>query len=266
MTVPASAPLCVIPAHLRTAEDAEALMRCLVSLSVTAPQAGVMVVDDATPDADLRDTLRMMSSELGLQHYVLQAQGGFATAANVGLARALLGGRDAVLLRQDVELTQAGWLEHMLARTDTKGRPAAVVGARIVTSRGRLRSAGWQFSQLARQWAPRFEHASADLPAALQPCRCPVSSDLMLIRHSALEAIGTLDATYLVGGEDVDLCLRVFGAGAECIYEPAVVALRGATADVAPSKRHAELADESRQHLAGRWATSDLSPFVQEAL
>jgi GT2 family glycosyltransferase len=265
MTVPASAPLCVIPAHLRTAEDAEALMRCLVSLSVTAPGAGAMVVDDGTPDAELRDAARAMCAELNFSYYVLNGASGFVAAANVGLTRAMLGERDAVVLRGDIELIQPGWLETMLARTDTQGRPAAVVGARIVSTRGRVRHAGWQFSRLARRWSPRFEHAPANLPAALHPFLCPVSSDLMLIRNDTLKTVAMFDAALTAGSADVDLCLRVFDHGDECVYEPAVVAVTGAP-DTGRAERRSARAEHADRHLAAKWATADLSPFVQEAL
>jgi len=52
MTVP-SAPLCVIPSFLRTEGDLDLLVRCLVSLWSTAPQADVVVVDDGSPGRSL---------------------------------------------------------------------------------------------------------------------------------------------------------------------------------------------------------------------
>ena len=33
-------------------------------------------------------------------------------------------------MNADIEFTEPGWLDRMLARTDMQGRPAAVVGAR----------------------------------------------------------------------------------------------------------------------------------------
>jgi GT2 family glycosyltransferase len=39
MTVPASAPLCIVPAHLRSPQDADHLLRCLLALQATAPAA-----------------------------------------------------------------------------------------------------------------------------------------------------------------------------------------------------------------------------------
>jgi GT2 family glycosyltransferase len=235
-------------------------MRCLVSLSVSAPEAGALYVDDGTKDPKLREAALAIVGELGFGSYLFNRGLGFVQAVNLGLDRAQLAGRDAVVLRHHIELIQPGWLDAMLARTDTQGRPAAVVGARLVSPRGRLRHAGWQFSELARRWYPRFEHAAANLPAALAPALFPVASDLMLIRHETAKLVGNFDLHLAPGAADVDFCLRVFAAGEECVYEPAAVAVSSA-----PQRRSAR-PEPAERYLAGMWATTDLSPFVQEAL
>jgi GT2 family glycosyltransferase len=265
MTVPASAPLCIVPAHLRSQEDADHLLRCLLALQATAPAAGILVIDDGTPAEDLRMGVRLACQELGVMHYGLPGHPGFAAAANVGIERAVASGADVVLVRQDT-IVEAGWLEAMLARTDGQGRPAAIVGARVISPQGRVRNAGYFFSELARAWAPRFEHARADLPAAGAPTRCPVSSALMLIRHDVLEALGPLDEGMKAGHEDVDLCLRAFLAGHEAIYEPRVIVTRLGLDDGRRSKRLREWADGSALWMARKWAAADFSPFVMEAL
>jgi GT2 family glycosyltransferase len=265
MTVPASAPLCIVPAHLRSQEDADHLLRCVLSLAATAPEATLMVVDDGTPDDDLRTGVRLACNELAILFYALPGHPGFAAAANVGIARALASGSDVVLVRADT-VVEPGWLEAMLARTDTDGRPAAIVGARVLGPEGRLRNAGYQFSNLSRAWIPRFEHASGELPGALEPCRCPVSSALMLIRHATLANLGPLDEGMKGGLEDVDLCLRAFAAGEEAIYEPAVAVTRLGEDDRRRTKRLRDWAKGSELWFARKWAAADLTPFVMEAL
>jgi GT2 family glycosyltransferase len=265
MTVPASAPLCIVPAHLRSQEDADHLLRCLLALRATAPAADVLVVDDGTPDDDLRTGIRLACQELGVTFYGLPGHPGFAAAANVGITRALSAGADVVLVRADT-VVEAGWLEALLARTDSRGRPAAIAGARVISAEGRLRNAGWFFSQLSRAWAPRFEHARADLPAAAEPTLCPVSSALMLIRRGVLEELGPLDEGMKAGLEDVDLCLRAFLAGHESIYEPRVTVTRLGLDERRRSTRLREWADSSAAWMSRKWATADFSPFAMEAL
>src|SRR3954468_22569823 len=105
MTVPASAPLCIVPAYLRDERAADALLRCLVSLWSTHTATDVVVVDDGSPAAALLEPLGAAIAELG---YALHATGthrGFAASANVGLEHALTHARDAVLVHPDIEFT-----------------------------------------------------------------------------------------------------------------------------------------------------------------
>ena len=218
------APLAVVPIYLRTDADLDVLLRCLVSLRQTAPQADVLVVDDRSPAAKLVDMIQLAAGELEIELHRREVNGGFSRAVNVGLARALREGRDAVLVNADMEFHLPGWLEPMLARTDTTGAPAAVVGARLLYPNGLIQHAGVYYSTLHRLWAHRFNYGPADLPEALSPCRCPVTGALQLIRHECLASVGLYDESFRMGHEDVDYCLRVFASGRECIYEPAACA------------------------------------------
>jgi O-antigen biosynthesis protein len=263
----ANRPLVVVPAFLATDGDADALLRCLVSLWATKADVDVLVVDDGSTGRELLAPLGAAVEELGYALHVEPEHGGYAATANVGLRRALEEGRDAVLLAADVEFTSADWLAALLARRDGAGRPAAVVGARLLFPTGDIQHAGRIFSQLSRQWAYRFQHAPGDLPEALVPCRCPVGSSLMLIRHETLATVGLLDEGFGLGGQDLDYCLRVFGAGLECIYEPAAVAVRkDKLVREHRTERRGALARRSRTRLVEKWGTEDLSPFVMEAL
>jgi GT2 family glycosyltransferase len=264
---PARPVLAVVPAFLREDADLELLLRCLVSLRASAPAASPMVVDDGSPRRDLVEQLQLVCGELGANLFVKPENTGFAAAANVGLQRALVTGADAVLVNADVELVQPGWLEAMLARTDTQGRPAAIVGARLLRPDGTIEHAGWFFSALTREWWHRFDHAPGDLPEALVPCCCPVGAALVLIRHDTLATVGPFDAEFRLGYEDVDLALRTFSAGLECVYEPAAVAIHaGAAFRGRATKRSQAWAAASEARLAAKWRGVELSPFVPEAL
>jgi GT2 family glycosyltransferase len=101
-------PLAVVPAYLRTPEDLDVLLRCLVSMAHTAPAAQVLVVDDCSPAGELVDLLEMATEEIGFELLRRPVNGGFATTVNVGLRRALAEGRDAVLVNADIEFHEAG--------------------------------------------------------------------------------------------------------------------------------------------------------------
>jgi GT2 family glycosyltransferase len=254
--------LAVVPTYLRTDEDLDVLLRCLVSLRQTAPQADVLVVDDCSPNTKLVDMLDLAAGELEIVLYRRPENGGFSRAVNDGLRWALKEGRDAVLVNADIEFTRPHWLEAMLARKDTTGAPAAVVGARLLYPNGLIQHAGVYYSTLHRFWAHRFNYGPADLPEALVPCRCPVTGALQLIRHECLYAVGVYDESFRMGHEDVDYCLRVFASGRECIYEPAACAVH---AESVFRRRKGEGQDdwerESARTLQKKYATSDLSGF-----
>jgi len=250
---------------LRTDLDVEVVLRCLVSLRETAPQLDVLVVDDCSPACKLVDLIKIAAQELGIELHRRVANGGFSRAVNVGLQRALDEGRDALLVNADIEFRRPDWLEPMLARTDTSGRPAAVVGARLLYPNGLLQHAGVYYSTLHRGWGHRFAFGPSDLREALVPCRCPVTGALQLIRHECLDAIGIYDESFRMGWEDVDYCLRVFGSGRECIYEPAACATH---AEKIFRSRCADGQEDWEQQsvsvLAGKYAGIDMSVFAPE--
>lgn len=217
--------LAVVPTYLDKEVDAELLLRCLVSLSATAPEAEVVVVDDGSPARHLVGQLDAVCAELG-QRLVLKADNsGFSRTVNAGLRIALEEGKDALLVNQDIQFVDGGWLAAMVERKDSEGRPAAVVGAKLLYPNGLIQHAGIHHSRLYGWYDHRFRFAPGELPEADVPCVCPVTGALQLIRHDVLEQVGLYDEGYVMGYEDVDFCLRVFDAGLECVYEPAASAL-----------------------------------------
>jgi GT2 family glycosyltransferase len=259
--------LCIIPAFLRSAEEFDVLLRCMVSLQATAPDTNVLVVDDASPEAELSAALETACDELGIGYVANDENSGFSKTVNVGLELAHAMGQDAALVNADIEFPHAGWLDRMRERTDTEGRPAAVVGARLLYPNGLLQHAGVFFSLLTRDWLHRFRMGPGNLPEALTPTRCIVTGALQFIRWETLEQIGLYDEGYRLCYEDVDYCLRVFQAGLECIYEPSVVAMhhesyfRGT-----PSPTIQRWTSESTARMRRLWGAEDLSRWVPETL
>jgi GT2 family glycosyltransferase len=264
MTVPPR-PLCVVPTYLRTSEDLDMVVRCLVSLWGTADAPDALVVDDGSPEPELVALLGAAAAELGFELEAKPENEGFARTVNVGLRRALAEGRDAVLVNADIEFPGPGWLEAMLERTDRQGRPAAIVGARLLFPNDCIQHAGLFFSSADHRWWHRCAHAPADLPEALVPTLCPVTGALQLIRHATLAELGLYDEAFRMGYEDVDYCLRAFAAGLDCIYEPAATAVHHESAF--RSRQDEKLAQwhrESTARLMIKWRTADLSPFTPE--
>jgi GT2 family glycosyltransferase len=259
--------LCVVPTFLRSPDELDVLLKCLISLQATAPDANVLVVDDASPAADLTAQLELACEQLGIGYVANEENSGFSKTVNVGLELAHALGQDAVLVNADIEFPHAGWLERMRERTDAEGRPAAVVGARLLYPTGLLQHAGVIFSLLTRDWLHRYRFGPANLPEALKTTRCIVTGALQFIRWETLEQVGLYDEGYRLCYEDVDYCLRVFQAGLECIYEPSVVAThhesyfrRKATPEIERWTR------ESTARMRALWGAEDLSRWVPETL
>lgn len=266
MTVPAR-PLCVIPSFLRTPKDLDVVVRCMVSLWGTASAPDTVVIDDGSPAPELVEMLDAACAELEFELVAKRENEGFSRTVNLGLRRALAEGRDAVLVNADILFTEHGWLERMLARTDTAGRPAAVVGARLLYPNDCIQHAGVSFSMFVRSWWHRFQFAPADLPAALVPVSCPVTGALQLIRHDTLEQVGLYDEDFRMGYEDVDYCLRVFAAGLECMYEPSACAYHYESLFRGRGRGEVKLDawhDESAARLLAKWRHADFSPFTPE--
>jgi GT2 family glycosyltransferase len=248
---------------LRDADELDVLLRCLVSLRQSAPQADVLLVDDGSPAAELVDMVEVVAGELGVELVRRSANGGFAQAVNVGLRRARDEGRDGVLVNAGVEFSAPGWLEAMLARTDTTGAPAAVVGARLLFPDGLLQHAGIQYSTLTRFWTYRFAYGDANLAEANVPCPCPVTGSLQLIRHECLAAVGLYDDSLRMRWEDVDYCLRVFASGRQCIYEPRARATHAESQlRLPPAPSQDTPGRDAAMLLRVKYASADLSMFT----
>ena len=256
-------PLAVVPTFLRTEQDLEVLLRCLVSLSVTAPGLELLVVDDASPAPHLVDQVAVILPELGGELHRKSENSGFSASVNIGLSRALEWGQDAVLINADLEFTTPGWWEALRDRTDSSGRPAAVVGAFLTYPNGLIQHAGVAFSLLERKFVHRFRFGPAALPEAQRPTSCPVTGALQLIRHATLVQIGVYDEGFRMGLEDVDYCLRVFDAGLECIYEPKAHAVHAESAFRGrATKKILAWQETSTRHLWAKYANADFSHWV----
>jgi GT2 family glycosyltransferase len=255
--------LAIVPTYLRKAEDLDVLLRCLVSLSVTAPELDVLVVDDASPASQLIDQVAAVLPELGADLMRKSQNSGFSATVNVGLRRALEWGQDALLVNADLEFETPGWWEAMRDRTDTQGRPAAVVGALLTYPTGLIQHGGVFFSLHERRFHHRFRFAAADLAEAQVPTRCPVTGALQLIRHRTLTEVGLYDEGFKMGLEDIDYCLRTFSAGLECIYEPRARAIHAESVFRGrANKKILAWQETSVRHLWAKYPFADFSPWV----
>jgi N-acetylglucosaminyl-diphospho-decaprenol L-rhamnosyltransferase len=156
---------------------------------------------------------------------------GFARATNLGIRSG--SGEYILVLNPDTEVLSET-LDRVLAVLDA--RPdVAIVGPKLVRADGSLDHAARRSfptplsalahfagigrllrgGPLAQYRAPEVESGAVDA----------VNGAFMLIRRSALEAVGLFDEGYWMYMEDLDLCYRLRQAGGITWYEPAAEAL-----------------------------------------
>jgi len=216
-------PLVVIPNFSRKPEDVEVLADTIRSVEKTVPgETDILVIDDHSPDDDVRILVRDLTEELDFDLIEKKANSGFSTTVNFGLRKARDEGRDAVLMNADIEMDVPDWVRKCQETIDGDENPAAVIGMLIYPQSGLIQHAGIYFSFLTRRFYEKYKYAPARLPAALRRAELPVTGAFQYIRHKTLTDVGIYDERFRMGFEDVDYSIRVFLAGMHCVYNPQV--------------------------------------------
>lgn len=254
-------PLVVIPSFMRRSLHLEALHDTLASVKRTVgDEVDILVVDDHSPDQGLVDSLEKWvdgSFEADLPPFTLirkKENSGFSRTVNFGLRRAREDNRDVVLMNADIEMDVPDWVNKCRDTLDSKGNPAAVIGALLIYPQsGLIQHAGINFSYLTRRFFERYKYAPANLPEALTRQALPVTGAFQYIRAETLTQVGIYDEVFRLGYEDVDYSVRVFQAGLECIYNPQVRAYH-----------HESMIRGEKTEQVTRWEIQSWQDFVKK--
>ena len=252
-------PLAIIPTYIADQQGYDLAEQCVKTLIASAGRiADVLIVDDASPNTPLMDDFERRSMALGCEVVRKKQNEGFASTVNVGLQVCLDEGRDAILVNQDIEFVEQGWLE-ALGNTE-----AWVAGGLLVFPSGLIQHAGIFYSINSREFDHIYRFGPPNLPEALRQRVCPVTGALQLIRYEALALIGLYDEKFKMGWEDIDYCIRVFEAGKECVYEPECRAIHAerAVRGSKPDPKIADWQEESKVHLFKKWAGTDFGAYI----
>lgn len=186
------------------------------------PRLRIIVVDNGSTDArTLALYEEMRAGSLPFTLDLSEEPFNFSRAVNKGLTHA-----DAdvmLLLNNDIEILDAGWLNEMVAcfafaRT-------GIVGAKLLYPDRTIQHAGViaGFGGLAGHWYHREpeDFAGPIGRLAVRQSLSVVTGACMAISRACLDAVGPFDETaFAVAYNDVDYCLRARNAGFRTVWTP----------------------------------------------
>ena len=194
---------------------------CLESLaSTTDPELfELILVDNGSSDGTWS---YLAALPTGVKLVKNQENLGFAKACNQGAA--LARGRYLLFLNNDIEALP-GWLEPLLAVLDMDPTVVAA-GSKLLFPDGTIQHAGVIMAKVhstGDHLVPThiYYKRPADQPeAGVATCYQALTGACLAVRREQFSRVGGFDEGYWNGYEDVDLCLKLGGAGAKLVYQP----------------------------------------------
>ena len=208
----------------------EILKKCIDSLEITVPKelADIYVINH---DSNEPESIRYIES-LEPRHTVLKYSGkfNFSKLINFGVANVKGDYSHYLILNNDIEALEPGWLEHMQminARKDV-----GIVGSILLYPNRDVQHGGvvvgiYGVAEHAHKFDPYYvgENISLGYNGALQARRdySAVTAACLLISADVYREIGGFDEKLEVGFGDTDLCLRTVAAGYKVVMDPHAV-------------------------------------------
>ena len=243
----------VIPSR----DQSAMLERCLEGLlHGTAHRAlRIVVVDNGTTEPAALRLLRRHAASGAISHIAAPGPFNFSRLVNLGA----LGARGPVLLlNNDIEVIEPGWLTEMLACLALPG--TGVVGARLLYPDRSIQHAGVIIGAngACRHW---YAGASADAPGIqgrLQHRQnfSAVTGACMLVAQPCWAALGGFDARHFaVAFNDIDFCLRAGVQGFATVWTPHATLIHHESASRSADDAAGELPRYRRELTAfqARW-------------
>jgi len=200
----------IIPVHNHASLTRQCL-KTLLKMHHVPGEMEIIVVDDASTDitpeilADYKDRIEIITHDTNT---------GYATSCNDGAAIAT--GDYFVFLNNDT-IPQRGWLDALVSYAETH-LDVSVVGSKLLFPNGTIQHAGVVIGQ--EGWPHHIyvgfpvEHPAVNKSRRYQV----VTAASALFRRECFEWANGFDASFINGGEDVDICLRLGARGDEIHY------------------------------------------------
>jgi GT2 family glycosyltransferase len=209
----------------------ETLQQCVTALLQGKTPAQITVVDNASSDGSAENLRNVYANQPDIEFLFNTANLGFAPAVNLAARRT---DADWVLILNPDCILEPDTLDRLIKALENDDR-AAMAGPTVRDEGGRIQRATlrrfpdpWKSLMTASglwrlgRWFPAFHGVEADAlrtVEASQVCDA-VSGACMLVRRSALEAVGFMDEGYAMHCEDLDLMFRLRQQGWHCLFVP----------------------------------------------
>lgn len=232
------------------------------------PAFELVVADNGSSDPETLRYLDDLRRRPGAR--VVPVPGAFNFSRIVNVAVAATRAEIVVLLNNDTEIVEPGWLSELASLAHRPGIGA--VGAKLLYPDGRIQHGG-----IAIGWGGHAGHVGRLLAdgapdhlgrRAVRHEVSAVTAACLAVSRERYDAVGGFDESFAVAFNDVDFCLRLQALGLRTIYTPhAVLRHReSASRGLDQGEKRARFRDE-RQRFGERWRPIlQADPFFPVAL
>ncbi|KAA5604162.1 glycosyltransferase [Roseospira marina] len=208
----------IIPTH----DKVDYLRRIVDGLRTDTdyPALDIIIIDNRSREPETLAYLDAIGQAADVRVMPIDAPFNFARLNN--LAAGVATGDVLAFLNNDTEVLHADWLREMVAQAL---RPeVGAVGALLYYPDGRIQHAGVMLGAghgIADHMGLLMDDAwVATGPGATERPVSAVTAACLVIRAEAFRAVGGFDEAFEVTFNDVDLCLRLAGAGYSNVWTP----------------------------------------------
>jgi GT2 family glycosyltransferase len=246
-----------------TRDNAALLEACVRSIRAHTryPDYELLIVDNGSVEEATKRLFAQLTKDTAVR--VLPRPGPFNFSGLNNSAAREATGSILGLVNNDIEATDASWLDEMVALAARA--EIGCVGARLIYPDGRLQHGGIILG-LGGVAGHAHRFASGAEPGYLQRLRTvqnvsAVTAACLLIRKDVFDQVGGLDESLTVAFNDVDFCLKVRAAGYLNLWTPFATLVHHESVsrghDVTPAKAR-RFADEYAA-MQRRWGAELLS-------
>lgn len=207
----------VIPTKIRI----DLLERCLEGLvdRTDYPALEVVIVNGCSDHPRFEEVIAQASTKLRLRRVDDAGSFNFSRLVNLGVRNSE--GKVVLLLNDDVEAIETGWLHRIVESAIAPG--VGCVGARLVYPDQTIQHAGMTLGisgVCGHLWKGLSRSEAALIPQVVLPSqRMAVTGACLAVRREIFDRVGGLDEiNFPVAFNDVDFCLRVRALGYRTIY------------------------------------------------